>query len=90
MEDITITAQQLCDAAKTALENGPTFSQTALKAACDKACEGLDPCELPQSAATTESGFYQDRNHQLPVASNKTFPHTKKILRQSKLFNIEL
>ena len=90
MEDITITAQQLCDAAKTALQNGPTFSQTALKAACDKACQGLIPCELPQPAETTgpESGFYQDRNHQLPVASNRKFPHTKKIIRQSKLFNI--
>jgi len=62
MEDITITAQQLCDTAKAALENGPSFSQTFLKTACDKACEGLDPCELPAAGPApdaVESGFEQ-------------------------------
>ena len=60
MQNITITAQQACDAAKTALAKAPSFSQTPLKAVCDTACEGLDPCELP---APTESGFEQDRTH---------------------------
>ena len=70
MEDITITAQQLCDAAKVALAKGPSLTQTALKAACDKACEGLDPCELPAAtddidaaADAAGSGFEQDRTH---------------------------
>ena len=63
MEDITITAQQLCDAAKVALAKGPSLTQTALKAACDKACEGLDPCELPAAPDGAESGFEQDRAH---------------------------
>jgi len=59
MQDITITAQQACDAAKTVLEKAPSFSQAALKAACDTACEGLDPCELPTATDTAESGFEQ-------------------------------
>ena len=69
MEDITITGQQFCDAAKTALANGPALSQSLLKTACDKACEGLDTCELPQTAEPQEptggagSGFEQDWNH---------------------------
>ena len=63
MEDITITGQQLCDAAKLALANGPSFTQTAAKATCDKACEGLDPCELPAATDAAESGFEQDRTH---------------------------
>lgn len=63
MEDITITAQQICDGAKTALASGPAFSQTTLKVACDKACEGLDPCELPQPADGAGSGFEQGWNH---------------------------
>ena len=69
MEDITITAQQICDGAKTALANAPAITQAGFKAACDKACEGLDTCELPQPAEPQEpadgagSGFEQDWNH---------------------------
>ena len=69
MQNITITAQQTCDAAKTLLANSPSFSQGLAKTACDKACEGLDPCELPaptgsaNSTDTAESGFEQDRTH---------------------------
>ena len=63
MQNITITAQQACDAAKTVLAKTPSFSQTALKAACDTACEGLDPCELPAATDAAESGFEQDRTH---------------------------
>lgn len=69
MQDITITAQQTCDAAKTVLAKAPSFSQALAKKACDTACEGLDPCELPaptgsgNSTNAAESGFEQDRTH---------------------------
>ena len=69
MQDITITAQQACDTAKTVLAKAPSFSQAALKLACDTACEGLDPCELPATTAPANStdaagsGFEQDRTH---------------------------
>ena len=63
MQNITITAQQACDAAKTALEKAPSFSLTPLKAVCDKACEGLEPCELPAATDDAESGFEQDPTH---------------------------
>ena len=69
MQNITITAQQACDAAKTLLANAPSFSQGLAKTACDTACEGLDPCELPATTAPANStdaagsGFEQDRTH---------------------------
>ena len=63
MQNITITAQQACDTAKTVLAKAPSFSQAALKLACDTACEGLDPCELPAPTDPAESGFEQDRTH---------------------------
>ena len=66
MQDITISAQQACDAAKAVLAKlvKPNFAQTAAKTACDTACEGLDPCELPEAPTdTAESGFEQDRTH---------------------------
>ena len=86
MQNITITAQQACDAAKTALANAPSFSQTPLKAVCDTACEGLDPCELPAptgSANSTDaagSGFEQDRTH---------FDGRNSLLESFKLHTVE-
>ena len=58
MEDITITGQQVCDAAKLALDKAPSALQSGLKAACDKACES--PCELP-AVADPASGFDKER-----------------------------
>ena len=93
MQSITITAQQACDTAKTVLANAPSFSQAALKLACDTACEGLDPCELPAptgSANSTDaagSGFEQDRTHFDNRDSAREFLTSQSIYSGNKVRN---